>query len=533
MAKRSSLNYGSHILWVYRDKEEYETILRKLVGEGLSKGERVIIIGSSEDISRACTVDIQDEGISYLILEKGISEFIKDSEIVFKSWYTRVISTVDETEEKTLKELLETSSKIDRVCRNNVIWICAYDINSLSPMSLLHLVQAHPYLMIGEEILENFIFVPQDKIISATTRDILDLILDILRKGEDYKSNLKSTLDLYKALFEATGTATVVIEDTIIVSINEAFETLTGFTKEEVEGKRTWMEFIPFQEDLNRMLRYRELRLRDPSLAPKSYETRIKDKSGNIKEVMVTVETIPGTKKFVASISDITEIKRLNRALRILSFANQELIRAREEKELVRDITDLIRSYEDYKDIKIEVKNSKVRIILDREISDVEKDIFNELSRDIEYGINVLRTRNKLEYSEERYRNIFENVPVALFEIDISGVTVYIKELLDLGIRDLGAYFSSHEEELDKILELFRIVDVNRFGLELCGVKSKEELEKDICKIIPKIARKDYVDIILSLLEGIRKGDIFTHLYTLAGEERQVHLKWLTPPPRE
>ncbi|MBC7319544.1 PAS domain S-box protein, partial [bacterium] len=207
------------------------------------------------------------------------------SERFFKSWYTRIISAIDETEEKTLKELLETSAKIDNLCKGNVIWICAYDINKLKPMSLLHLVQAHPYLMLGEEVLENFIFVPQDKVISGTTTEILSLIVDILKRGEYYKSDLKDTLDLYKALFESTGTATVIIEDTTIISVNEAFVSLTGYTREEVENKMTWMEFIPLQEDLEKMLRYRELRLKDPSLAPRSYETRIRDKSGNIIDV--------------------------------------------------------------------------------------------------------------------------------------------------------------------------------------------------------------------------------------------------------
>ncbi|MBC7320627.1 hypothetical protein H5T89_08260, partial [bacterium] len=111
MAKRNNLGYGSHILWVYRDKGEYETILKELVKDGLSKGERIILIGSEEGISEiAYLAGIKDKNISYLIPEKDIDELIeKTSERFFKSWYTRIISAIDETEEKTLKELLETS----------------------------------------------------------------------------------------------------------------------------------------------------------------------------------------------------------------------------------------------------------------------------------------------------------------------------------------------------------------------------------------------------------------------------------------
>lgn len=531
MANLSSLDYGSHILWVYRDEREYKTILKRLIEEGLTKGERIVFIGSEEDVCEVSEIIRSQNEIIYLIPEKDIDELIKNSRDIFKSFYTRVISTIDETSKKQLKELLITSANIDKLCEDNIIWICAYNITRLEPISLLHLVQAHPYLMRGEEILENFIFIPQEKVVNGTTVDILTSIVDILKEGERYRSDLKATLDLYKALFEATGTATVVIEDTIITSVNEAFELLTGFSKEEIVGKKTWMDFIPFQSDLEKMLRYRELRLKDPSLAPKSYETRIRDKLGNIKEVMLTVNIIPGTGKFIASLFDITEIKRINKALRILSFANQELIRAKGERELVEEIANLLKNYEDYQDVRIELEDSRVKIVLDKEVSSIERDIFDKLSKDIEYGINILRTRDKLGYSEERYRNIFENVPVALLEVDVSGVNLYLKELLNLGIKDLKEYFMLHSKELDEALELFKILDVNSSALELCRAKNKEELINNVCKIIPSRFRRDYIYINLSLLEGLQKGEIFTFLCTLSGEERQVHLKWLTPPP--
>jgi PAS domain-containing protein len=66
------------------------------------------------------------------------------------------------------------------------------------------------------------------------------------------EERLKSSENKYKAIFENTGTATIILEENTIISLaNEKFETLTGYTKEEIEGKKSWTEFV--KDDLKRM----------------------------------------------------------------------------------------------------------------------------------------------------------------------------------------------------------------------------------------------------------------------------------------
>ncbi len=81
-----------------------------------------------------------------------------------------------------------------------------------------------------------------------------------------------------------------------------------------MERKKTWTEFV-VKEDLDRMKEYHRLRRSDSGTAPRNYEFRFIDRSGNLHDIYLTIQMIPGTKKSVASMLDITERKRAEAAL--------------------------------------------------------------------------------------------------------------------------------------------------------------------------------------------------------------------------
>jgi len=134
-----------------------------------------------------------------------------------------------------------------------------------------------------------------------------------LKRAEEL---LKESGDAYKATFETTGTAMLIgEEDTTISMINEEFEKLCGYSKEEVEGKKSWIEFI-VKSDLERMKGYHNLRMTDPEAAPPYYEFQSIDKQGNVRDCLTTLALIPGTKKTVRSIIDITDRVHAEEALK-------------------------------------------------------------------------------------------------------------------------------------------------------------------------------------------------------------------------
>lgn len=144
----------------------------------------------------------------------------------------------------------------------------------------------------------------------------IDGIIEDISERKKAEAAVQESEARYRTVFENTGTAMIVIEaDTTISLVNNEYEKLTGYTKEETEGMRSWIDFMSAEERA-RLEEYHRLRRKKPNAAPKKYETRIVDRFGNEKDIFVTVDMIPGTGRSVASVIDITHQKRQERDLR-------------------------------------------------------------------------------------------------------------------------------------------------------------------------------------------------------------------------
>ncbi|MDA8404553.1 MAG: sigma 54-interacting transcriptional regulator [Desulfobacteraceae bacterium] len=126
---------------------------------------------------------------------------------------------------------------------------------------------------------------------------------------------LETSEERYRTVFENTGTATIIIENDMIISmVNAKFEQLTGYSKQEIQGKMKWTDFV-VKEDVERMKQYHIKRRKDRSLAPTEYECRVFNRFGEVKDMYVRIDMIPGTLDSVGSFNDITAFKQTEHAL--------------------------------------------------------------------------------------------------------------------------------------------------------------------------------------------------------------------------
>ncbi|MBD3190536.1 MAG: PAS domain S-box protein [Candidatus Heimdallarchaeota archaeon] len=133
------------------------------------------------------------------------------------------------------------------------------------------------------------------------------IVIDITDKKKAEEELYQREQELEK-IFENTGTATIIVEeDKTISKCNQQFEIVTGYSKEEIEGKMFWDQIV-HPEDRTRMVRYHYTRrTKAAATVPAAYEHRIIDKYGTIKHIYLRVAVLPGTDKSVAAAMDITD----------------------------------------------------------------------------------------------------------------------------------------------------------------------------------------------------------------------------------
>jgi len=113
----------------------------------------------------------------------------------------------------------------------------------------------------------------------------------------------------YRYIFDSAETAIMVIDAELKISlVNALFEAHTGYSRDDVEGKKSWTEFV-VDEDLDRIKKYHSLRRIDPLAVPVGYEFKFKDNWGNIKNAFASVSMIPGTKMSITSLINVTDTK--------------------------------------------------------------------------------------------------------------------------------------------------------------------------------------------------------------------------------
>ncbi|WP_321507988.1 anti-sigma factor antagonist [uncultured Methanoregula sp.] len=154
--------------------------------------------------------------------------------------------------------------------------------------------------------------------------DAVSLTLDIEEDRRQTEENLIQSETMYRVIFESSGTAMAIVdEDLTILIVNSEFAKLVGYQKEELSEVLTLIPFV-VRDDLGMVTEFHDLVRNNTDKDARHYEFRLKDRFGNIKNVYVILDMIPGTHRRIYSLLDITELRKIEEDLR------HELARKRE-----------------------------------------------------------------------------------------------------------------------------------------------------------------------------------------------------------
>ena len=143
----------------------------------------------------------------------------------------------------------------------------------------------------------------------------------------------------------------------------------------------------------------------------------------------------------------------------------------------------------------------------------------------------------KLKDSEKRYRELFENSPIALLEQDYSDMKNYVDKLKASGIKSFEKYFDENPEVVIKCLSKIKLIDVNNKIVELYKSRSKKEIfdlknqfEKDsFHSTNPEAITTNKLEL-LSLIGGNTTYESEVVTKTLTGDTIYIYMRTLIIP---
>lgn len=143
------------------------------------------------------------------------------------------------------------------------------------------------------------------------------------------------------------------------------------------------------------------------------------------------------------------------------------------------------------------------------------------------------RIEKALQESEERYRSLFENSPISIWEEDFSEVKKNIDSLKSKGVEDLKTYFEAYPEEVLRFAAMVKVLDVNRATLSLFKAKDKEVFRIGLSQIFTPHSYDTFRKELIAIAEGKLMYESEDIVKTFTGELMPIYFKWSIAPGHE
>lgn len=159
-----------------------------------------------------------------------------------------------------------------------------------------------------------------------------------------------------------------------------------------------------------------------------------------------------------------------------------------------------------------------------------DRDVLSFVADQIAISIDRQRAATVIRESEERYRLLFEDAPVALWEEDFSELGKRLKQLLPEGTTDVAFWLHSHPEIVRELASLVRVVDVNRAAIRLAGASRKSELVGSLMDTMPDEALGRFELELVHVADGDSSFQWEGSASTVKGEPLYISTQWMVPP---
>jgi two-component system, cell cycle sensor histidine kinase and response regulator CckA len=170
----------------------------------------------------------------------------------------------------------------------------------------------------------------------------------------------------------------------------------------------------------------------------------------------------------------------------------------------------------------------------------IRKENLSRLTPAIERELLETETRQARRQAEEarrqsdtRYRDLFENAPISLWEADFSAVKWRLEALLRQTPTPLDAYFTTHADEVAACLALVKINDVNTTTLKLFHAQDKAQFREFWSQWVAPMARTSFQNLLVNLAQDQTEFEWESTSLTATGESIDINFRWSAAPGYE
>jgi PAS domain S-box-containing protein len=151
----------------------------------------------------------------------------------------------------------------------------------------------------------------------------------------------------------------------------------------------------------------------------------------------------------------------------------------------------------------VRVTKAKEERVLDVRLI-VERDSGGQAVRIIETARDVTRRKAAeaaLQLSEYRYRNMFDAMAVAFWEVDFTRVGAMLIPLRDQGVTDLRGYLLANRDFVRATMDQATVLDLNPNGFRLFGATDRDAIVgKTVAGFWPQDSEPVYIDALVATM---------------------------------
>lgn len=138
------------------------------------------------------------------------------------------------------------------------------------------------------------------------------------------------------------------------------------------------------------------------------------------------------------------------------------------------------------------------------------------------------KAQEAIKKSEEEYRSLFNDSPIALWEEDLSEVKAYLCELGLMGKNKslVASFLNNNPDIVDKCIGLIRIINVNKESLLLHNVINKEVLIANFPEIIKHGTFEAITKVLIGVTQKEQKGQIEGRIIFPNKKIKDISMTW-------